>query len=76
MPDKAASAAAYASSAVATLFGLSLSQVVALGGLLIAAATFVMNWYYKQKHLDLAREQASKQRNGVNQDEQPNHPTD
>gem|GEM_PF-3078270 len=38
-----------------------MNELFGLIGVALAAATFVVNWYYKQRHLDLAeREQARK----------------
>ncbi|MBU6950996.1 phage holin [Hahella sp. HN01] len=58
MPEKSAVVTNYAASAITTVAGLTFNQWVALGGLLIGVATFVMNWCYKQKHLELARKRA------------------
>ncbi|WP_020411007.1 phage holin family protein [Hahella ganghwensis] len=73
MPEKSAVMTNYAASAITTMAGLTFNQWVALGGLLIGVATFLVNWFYKQKHLELSREQI-KQQNGASNDEQPNTP--
>jgi len=47
--------ASYIGSAIATLVGaLSLQEWAALVGILIAVATFVVNWYYKRKAAEAA----------------------
>lgn len=50
-------AAAYTSAAFTAVVGVVQSSgVVALVGLLIAVATFAVNWYYKRQMLALQRE--------------------
>lgn len=52
----AATAATYAASSSAIVFGLSANELAAISGVCIAALTFALNWYYKREHLKLARE--------------------
>lgn len=40
--------------------GLSFSEWVSLGFLLIGLATFIINWYYKQKHYELTQKKGLK----------------
>tara|TARA_R110002167_G_scaffold188319_1_gene389844 strand:- start:23783 stop:23983 length:201 start_codon:yes stop_codon:yes gene_type:complete len=47
--DKLASDAAYTASGVVALTGLSMQEWFGLVGLALAAATFVVNWYYKAR---------------------------
>lgn len=47
-------ASAYASSLGLTVFGLGVNELAALGGLLLAILTFVINWRYKALHYRLA----------------------
>lgn len=42
---------AYAGSGTALLFGFTLSDVGAMVGILVAVATFGLNWWYKRKAL-------------------------
>ena len=49
MSEKLATAISYSASAVTTIAGLTINEWVALGGLLIGAATFTVNvWYHRQ----------------------------
>jgi len=52
--------ASYASSAVTVLFGMNVNELVALGGLLLAFLTFLLNWWYKHQHLQLAATKSRK----------------
>lgn len=38
-----------------SLYGLTFNQWISLGVLLTGAVTMMVNWYYKQKHLELER---------------------
>ena len=59
--ERAASVAAYGTSGAVAVTGYTMQELFGLIGVALAAATFVINWYYKQRHLDLAeREQARK----------------
>lgn len=44
----------YASSLGTVLFSLNVNELVALGGLLLAVLTFLINWRYKHLHYRLA----------------------
>lgn len=44
----------YASSLGTVAFSLSVNEVVALGGLVLALMTFLINWRYKHLHYRLA----------------------
>lgn len=60
MHEKAASiatGAAYVASGTTTAVGLTINDMVAIGGLLVGLATFLVNWYYRHQHLQLAKEQ-------------------
>ncbi|SEL11767.1 Bacteriophage holin family HP1 [Roseateles sp. YR242] len=48
----------YSGAGAAVAGGLSSNDLVALIGLLIALGGFVVNWYYKRKHYELAERQA------------------
>lgn len=48
---QAASPLTYGASAVAVVAGLTVSEWLAAAGLMVAIATFVVNWIYKQKTL-------------------------
>lgn len=59
--ERAASVAAYGTSGAVAVTGFTMQELFGLIGVALAAATFAINWYYKQRHLDLAeREQARK----------------
>ena len=45
----------YAAAGTSVAASFTASEIGVYGGLLIAVCTFLMNWYYKQKHLELAR---------------------
>ena len=49
-------AATYAASGSAVIFGLSANEFAAVAGVCIALLTFALNWYYKAQHLRLVRE--------------------
>ncbi|MGY0794305.1 HP1 family phage holin [Azospirillum argentinense] len=44
----------YASSLGTVVFSLNVNELVALGGLVLALLTFVINWRYKHLHYRLA----------------------
>jgi len=49
-------ATTYATSGSVGMFGLmTFNELMAAGGLLLAFATFFVNWYYKQKMLEVVR---------------------
>jgi uncharacterized membrane protein len=57
---KAATAAQYVGSGGALVFGLTANQWSVLGiiaGIVIALLGFLVNWYYRDQHLRLARAQ-------------------
>lgn len=54
MMERTASIAAYGTSGAVAVTGFTMQEVFGLVGVALAAATFIVNWYYKQRHLDLA----------------------
>jgi len=40
---------------ISLMLGLSLNDWAMLVGILTAAGTFIVNWYYKRQHLKLAQ---------------------
>ena len=54
----AATTATYTASTGAVILGLSAHEFAAIVGVCIALLTFVINWWYKEQHLRLARQQA------------------
>ncbi len=52
----------YSGAGAAVAGGLSSNDLVAIIGLLIAAAGFVVNWYYKRKHYQLAERESAARR--------------
>ena len=48
--------AAYASAGGTFVAGITLNEWAIIIGIVATIVTLLMNWYYKQKHLDLARE--------------------
>lgn len=52
---KAASIATYGGSATAIVFGLTAFEIGAIGGLLVGIVGLIVNIYYKQQHLNIAR---------------------
>ena len=62
MINKLANTAQYGGSSGAVYFGLSSGEwqiIGVVGGLVIAAFGFAINWYYKAQHLRLARKNAT-----------------
>lgn len=54
----AAGVATYTASGVTAGVGaVTVNELVALGGLLIAFATFCINWYYRHKHYHLTKQE-------------------
>lgn len=47
--ESTASPATYLASGTAVVFGLSVNEFAAVAGIVIAVATFVLNWYYKER---------------------------
>lgn len=50
-----ASKASYASAGGTFVAGISLNEWAIIVGILATIITLAMNWYYKQKHLEIAR---------------------
>lgn len=50
-----ASKASYTSAGGTLVAGLTLNEWAMIVGIVATIASFGLNWYYKQKHLDLAR---------------------
>ena len=53
MTDPKTSIASYAASSSLVIFGMSANDFAVLVGLIFAAGTFLINWYYKRAHLKL-----------------------
>jgi hypothetical protein len=58
MADPKTSVASYLASGGLVIFGLSANDFAVLVGLVFAAATFVINWVYKHKHLKIIERRA------------------
>lgn len=56
MSDPKTSVASYAASGSLVVFGMSANDLAVLLGVVFAAATFAINWYYKHQHLKLLAE--------------------
>lgn len=52
--ERKMSAAAYASGAVTGIAAWTVNEIAAIGGLLLAGMTFLVNWYYRHKHYKLS----------------------
>ena len=50
-----ASKAAYTSSGATAMAGFTLNEVAMVVGIIATIVTLAINWYYKQKHYELAR---------------------
>lgn len=48
--------AAYASAGATVIAGITLNEWAIIVGICATIITVILTWYYKQKHLDLARE--------------------
>ena len=60
--ERIATLAAYFTSGAVAVSGFTMQEAFGFIGVALAAATFVVNWYYKQRHLEIAeREQARKE---------------
>jgi len=60
--ERAASVASYGASGVVAATGFTMQEAFGFIGVALAGATFAVNWYYKQRHLNIAeREQARKE---------------
>lgn len=59
--ERVATVLAYLTSSAVAVSGFTMQEAFGFVGVALAGATFVVNWYYKQRHLELAeREQARK----------------
>ncbi len=47
--ESAASPAVYAASGTAVVFGMNAAEFAAVVGAVVAVATFILNWYYKER---------------------------
>lgn len=60
---KAGNTVTYTAASIATLGGLTMNELVAVAGLVIAIVSMIithaMNWWFKWQHLKLARERAA-----------------
>lgn len=55
---KVATTAQYGGSGAAVYFGLTANEIAAFGGLFIAVIGLLVNIWYKQQHLKIAKEKA------------------
>ena len=55
---KVATTAQYGGSASAVYFGLTANEIAAFGGLIIAVIGLVVNIWYKNQHLKIAKKKA------------------
>ena len=53
-----ATSASYTLSAGTVIAGLTINEVAAIGGLVLAIATFAINWIYRHRHYQLAKSQS------------------
>lgn len=53
MSDPKTSIASYASSGGLIIFGMSANDFAVIVGLIMAFATFLLNWWYKHQHLKM-----------------------
>jgi uncharacterized membrane protein len=58
LTTKVASAATYGGSSAAIIFGLTANEFAAISGVVIALVGLVVNIYFKQQHLKIARASA------------------
>lgn len=49
----------YVGGTVAGIGGLTANEIAAFGGLALAVVGFLLNWWYKHQHLELARKRAA-----------------
>lgn len=63
MPDSKTSAASYAAASSAVFFGLTANELAAYVGMVLAIATFAINWYYKREHLKIIEEKVNRMPN-------------
>lgn len=68
MLDRNTTVTAYVSSLGLAGMSLNLNELVALGGLVLAAATFLINWRYRHLHYRLAAAQTQKDVADVSED--------
>ncbi len=47
--ESTASPATYVASGTAFVFGLTVNEFAAVAGIVVAVATFCLNWYYKER---------------------------
>lgn len=60
--ERIATLAAYFTSGAVAVSGFTMQEAFGFIGVALAGATFVVNWYYKQRHLEIAvREQTRKE---------------
>jgi len=55
---KLAASAQWGGAGTAIVGGATAHWVAAIGGLILGVAGFILNWYFKQQHLELARSRA------------------
>lgn len=57
MSDPKTTIASYAASGSLVVFGMSANDFAVMVGLVLAFATFVLNWIYKHRHFKLLEKQ-------------------
>ena len=53
--DRVTGPASYTTSAMLTIFGITVNEWLALTGIILGIGTFIVNLYYKREHLKLAK---------------------
>jgi hypothetical protein len=59
MSDPKTSIASYAASGSLVIFGMSANDFAVMIGLVLAVATFLLNWIYKHRHFKLIERQVN-----------------
>lgn len=60
MSDPKTSIASYVSSGGLVIFGMTANDFAVIVGVFLAAATFLLNWFYKHQHYKLAAKQINR----------------
>lgn len=60
MTDPKTSIASYTASGSLILFGLTANDFAVISGLIFAFMTFLLNWYYKHKHMRIIEQQVKR----------------
>ena len=59
MSDPKTSIASYTASGSLVLFGMTANDFAVVIGMFFALATFIINWYYKHKHMKLIEDKVN-----------------